>query len=216
MTARLVVLLFVCASVAGAPLTPAEKRGRHIYRNGTSVSGRPIAALASGTEMDASIFPCGSCHGPEGRGVPEGNVEPSDIRWRTLQKILLPRNEIGRRRPKYDDAALARTLKDGVDSAGNALSPVMPKFRMADEDLSDLVAYLKRLGDEPQPGLAEDRITVSTTAPGARRVIEAFFADVNAGGGVHGRTLHLGEDGFAYVGAVEGTEASFGEERVPL
>src|SRR5687768_6697441 len=142
-----------------ALLTPAEERGRHIYRTGESRAGRPMTAVVSGSELGASIFACANCHGLEGRGVPEGNVTPSDIRWSTLQKIAVP--EVGRKRPKYNDETLARAIRDGVDSAGNPLSPVMPRFRMGDEDLSDLIAYLKRLGDEPQPGLTDDSITVA-------------------------------------------------------
>ena len=203
--------------VQAAPLTPAEKRGRHIYQHGESPAGRPITALAGGTEMGAGIFACATCHGADGRGVPEGGVEPSDLRWETLQKVIMT----GRKRPRYDDARLARAIREGVDSAGNTLSPVMPHFRMADEDLADLVSYLKRLGDEPQPGLAADSVTVTTAAPGmARSVIEAYFKDVNAAGGIFGRTLKLADvppkDAFAVIGAVEGIEEKFEAERVPL
>jgi mono/diheme cytochrome c family protein len=218
MTLRLAVLLLASANLLAGELTPAEKRGRHIYRHGESAAGRPVTAISGGTELGASIFACGTCHGPEGRGVAEGSIEPSDIRWTTLDKLLLA----GRRRPRYDEAKLARAIKEGVDSAGNPLSPVMPRFRMRDDDLADLIAYLKRLGNEPQPGLTNDSITVTTAAPDAltRKVIEAAFKDVNAEGGIFGRTLKLAEvapsNAFAVIGATEGIEAKLGDERVPL
>ena len=218
MTLRLAVLLLAAVSVLAGPLTPAEKRGRHIYQHGESPAGRPITALVSGTELGAGIFACGTCHGMDGRGVPEGSVEPSDIRWSTLQKILMT----GRKRPRYDQERLARAIREGVDSAGNPLSPVMPRFRMSDDDLADLVSYLKRLGDEPQPGLTGDSITVTTAAPGAmaRAVIEAYLEDVNAAGGIFSRTLKIADipaaEAFAVIGAAEGVEATFGDERVPL
>lgn len=218
MVVRLAAVIVFAVSALAGPLTPAETRGRHIYQQGASLAGRPVTALAGGTELGAGIFACGTCHGPDGRGVPEGSIEPSDIRWQTLDKILLA----GRKRPRYDAERLARAIREGVDSAGNPLSPVMPRFRMADEDLADLVAYLERLGDEPQPGLAADSITVTTAAPGAmtRRVIEAYFSDVNATGGIFGRTLTVADvaatEAFAVVGAAEGVEATFGGERVPL
>lgn len=201
-------------------LTPAEVRGRHIYRTGESPAGRPITAVVQGSELGAGIFPCASCHGMEGRGVPEGNVEPSDIRWSTLQKISVP--QTGRKRPKYDEAKLARAIREGVDSMGNPLSPVMPRFKLGDDDLSDLIAYLKRLGDEPQPGLSPDSITVTTTGPGTltRKVIEAYFKDVNEQGGVFGRKLRLDDvapdQAFAVINAAEGTEETLGAERVPV
>lgn len=218
MKLRLVVLLLASASLFAGELTPAEKRGRHIYRHGESPAGRPTTAITGGAELGAGIFPCGTCHGAEGRGVAEGSIEPSDIRGATLGKILLS----ARKRPKYDDAKLARAIKEGVDSAGNPLSPIMPRFRMGDEDLQDLIAYLKRLGDEPQPGLSGDAITIATAAPGTltRTVIEAAFKDLNAEGGIFGRTLKVGDvtpsEAFAVIGATEGVEATFGEERVPL
>lgn len=218
MILRLALILLVATSAFAAVLTPAEKRGRHIYQDGESSAGRPVTALAGGTELGAGIFACTRCHGADGRGVAEGTVEPSDVRWSALQAILLK----PRKRPRYDDEHLGRAIKDGLDSAENPLSPVMPRFRMADEDLGDLLAYLKRLGNEAQPGLTGDSITVTTAAPGtmSRVVIEAYFKDVNAAGGIFDRTLRIADvpvaGAFAVIGATEGVESSFDGERVPL
>lgn len=198
--------------LAAALLTPAETRGRQIYRQGESEAGRAITARLGDGEFGASIFPCATCHGADGRGVAEGSVEPADVRWGTLSTILVPPDGRGRRRPRYDDASFARALQHGVDAGGNRLSPVMPRYRMADADLADLVAYLKRLGDEPQPGVSGTVLRVATLDPRARPVLEAFFADVNADGGVHGRALQLrdaGDDVFAIIGGA-------GPEDVPL
>lgn len=209
MMLRLATVVLASASALAGPLTPAEQRGRHIYLRGESPAGRPIAALVSGAELAATVFACGTCHGPDGRGVAEGSIEPSDIRGSVLRETLLA----GRRRPRYDDERLARAIREGADSAGNPLSPVMPRFRMADEDLSDLVSYLKRLGEEPQPGLTESSLAVATAAH-ARPLVEAYFKDVNAEGGIYGRTLHVtSEEPFAVVC---GTPAGPQDERVPL
>lgn len=218
-------------------LTESEKRGRNIYRHGESPSGREITALVGqgdGAEVPASALACGNCHGVEGRGVPEGSVEPADIRAASLATWLADR---GRRRPRYDDALLARALREGRDSGDLPLSPVMPRYRIDDRDLADLLAYLRRLGDEPQPGLAEDSITVATVLPLStpagdltRKVIEGYFADANAAGGVHGRTLKLkaidaaakpaealAGDIFAVVCATAADgQALIDEERIPL
>jgi ABC-type branched-subunit amino acid transport system substrate-binding protein len=67
---------------------------------------------------------------------------------------------------------------------------------MHGDDFADLVAYLRRLGDPAQPGLSETEVVVAA-APGAqveavtRAVIEGYFADVNASGGIFGRKLRL-------------------------
>lgn len=189
--------------LAAALLTPAETRGRQIYRQGESQGGRAITARIGDGEFGASLFACATCHGADGRGVAEGTVEPADVRWSTLAKNLVPPDGRGRRRPRYDETSFARALRHGVDAGGNRLSPVMPRYQMTDADLTDLVAYLKRLGDEPQPGVSDTALYVATLDPRARPVLEAFFADVNADGGVHGRALQLrdaGDDVFAIIG----------------
>ncbi|HEX6085994.1 MAG TPA: SCO family protein [Thermoanaerobaculia bacterium] len=201
-------------------LTEAEKRGRHLYRRGESLSGRAVTALVSGTtELPASALACGSCHGVEGRGVPEGSVEPADIRAASLANYLVTN---ARRRPRYDDALLARALRHGRDAGDQPLSPVMPRYRMDDRDLADLIAYLRRLGNEPQPGLGDEELLVATAAGDVtRQVLDAYFAEINAQGGVHGRALKLGtevKDAFAILCTTPSPElqALIDEERIPL
>lgn len=187
-----------------ATLTPAEQRGRQIYLRGESPSGRPITAIigqGETTEIPATALACGSCHGPAGQGVAEGTIVPADIRWSALKTVLRPADGRGRRRLRYDDALLARAIRKGRDPSDEPLSPIMPRFRLDDRDLADLIAYLHRLGDEPQPGLTADTLTLATLIPltgpraatGAltRDVLAAALADVNAQGGVHGRTLKV-------------------------
>jgi len=212
-------------------LTASEQRGREIYRYGAGPAGRAITATigrGETTELPASTLACASCHGPEGRGVPEGTITPADIRWATLSKVLLPNATSGigsRRRPRYDDALLSRAIREGRDSGDMPLSPIMPRYRMDDRDLADLLAYLHRLGNEPQPGLTDKTLAMLTAVPLSgpraatgeltRKVIEAYFADVNAQGGLHGRTLQLeaidtaAADGSKRVGAALRAEETF-------
>jgi mono/diheme cytochrome c family protein len=183
MTAALVLLLM---------LAPAEKRGREIYFNG----GNATAVVAGAAELPAAGVPCGSCHGADGRGVAEGTVVPADIRWSVLSAP-----DVSRVRPRYDDALLRRAIVEGIDSGGKPLSPVMPRYRMSAEALSDLIAYLKR--DPTEPGLTDTELTIATSAV-TRDVVSAFVKDLNAAGGVFGRTLRVaraGEEVFAIVGA---------------
>jgi ABC-type branched-subunit amino acid transport system substrate-binding protein len=202
--AALLCVFGFARAMQAATLTPAEQRGRQIYLRGESPSGRPITAVigqGETTEIPATALACGSCHGPEGRGVAEGTIVPADIRWSALKTILLRPEGRGRRRLRYDDALLARAIRKGRDPGDEPLSPIMPRFRLDDRDLADLTAYLHRLGDEPQPGLTADTLTIATLIPlsgpraaaGAmtRDVIAGALADVNAQGGLHGRTLAL-------------------------
>lgn len=183
MTAALLLLL---------ALTPAEKRGRELYFNG----GEATAIVAGAAELPAASVPCGSCHGADGRGVAEGTVVPADVRWSALSAP-----DAARMRPRYDDALLRRAIVEGIDAGGKPLSPVMPRYRMSAAALSDLIAWLKR--DRVEPGLTDTEIVIATSAM-TRDVVSAFVKDLNAAGGVFGRTLRVApstEEVFAVVGA---------------
>jgi len=200
--AVVLALLVTVAATAGAPLTPSEKRGREIYLHGQG-AGKSMTAYfgADGAgEISASVVPCASCHGADGRGVPEGTVAPSDIRWSVLSKPFVW-SDGSRHRPRYDTAMLTRSVRAAIDAAGKPLYAVMPRYGIDDLDLGDLLAYLFRLGDEPQPGLSDDAIAVATVVPlsgpnapageAARKVIDGYFADINEQGGLFGRQLKL-------------------------
>jgi mono/diheme cytochrome c family protein len=207
--------MIVAMILAAALLTPAELRGRQIYRQGESESGRGVTARIGDGEFGATLFACATCHGADGRGVTEGSVEPADVRWSALANILVPPDGRGRRRQRYDEASFARAVRHGVDAGGNRLSPVMPRYQMADADLADLLAYLKRLDNEPQPGVSHMTLSVGTLDPRARTILEAFFADVNAAGGVHGRALQL-HDASNEVFAILGGTTPPSDEGLPF
>jgi ABC-type branched-subunit amino acid transport system substrate-binding protein len=88
-----------------------------------------------------------------------------------------------------------------VDPAGNKLAVAMPRYEMAPEDIADLIAYLKRIETDRDPGLTETTITVGTIVPqqgalaeiGAamKDVLTAYFANVNEKGGIYNRRIEL-------------------------
>src|SRR5438132_1690949 len=106
----------------------------------------------------------------------------------------------------------------GRDSAGNRLDDVMPRYQLTRADLDAVVAYLHTLGDERAPGVTDHAIRAGVILPpdgraaGVRAAIEKWAADLNAGGGICGRTLevHFGpeKDLFALF-------ASFTEDAKP-
>ncbi len=191
------------AAVGAIELTTAETAGKRIFTEGVSPSGAALSARigAAGTPIPASVVPCANCHGRDGRGRPEGGVRPSDITWRRLSAPGGQLTESGREHPPYDEAALARAVTLGVDPAGNRLDPAMPRFVMSMRDLADLAAYLKRIEDDHDPGLAPDTIRIGTLLPGEGPLAEAArtvagvlrgaFDEVNDAGGIHGRRLEL-------------------------
>jgi ABC-type branched-subunit amino acid transport system substrate-binding protein len=199
----LIAVLSVAIAASTDRLTPREKRGKQIYLNGTSPSGQEITAILGAADNDApgSLMACANCHGFDGRGNPEGGVIPTNIIWEELTKPYGRAYASGRRHPAYTELSLARAITEGVDPAGNQLSVAMPKYRMSSEDLADLVAYLKRLTDDRDPGITETTIKVGTLLPMtgplaeiggvAKTVIEGYFNDINEGGGIYNRRMEL-------------------------
>jgi ABC-type branched-subunit amino acid transport system substrate-binding protein len=195
--------LLVAPLVKAAELTPQELRGKRIYAEGESVAGTPLTALfAKGsTPIPASIVPCGSCHGADGRGRPEGGVVPPDITWSALTNSYGHEHDYGRSHPAFDDTSFERAVLFGLDPAGNEFDSTMPRYSMPGSDLADLVAYVKRLETDLDTGLTEDEIRIGTVLPMAgplaslgetmKKVLEAYFTDINANGGINGRKLEL-------------------------
>jgi ABC-type branched-subunit amino acid transport system substrate-binding protein len=187
----------------GWALDDAALRGKQIYREGTSPAGGEITAVigGQGVRLPASAVPCASCHGPDGLGRPEGGVLPPDIRWSELTKVYGHVHANDRRHPPFDEQALARLVRTGLDPADNRLDEAMPQYMISDADMADLLAYLRLLELDRDPGVDDRRVQVGTLLPlqgpqGAlgsamAQVMYAHFEDVNAAGGVFGRRIEL-------------------------
>ncbi|RAS24983.1 amino acid/amide ABC transporter substrate-binding protein, HAAT family [Pseudomonas sp. URMO17WK12:I5] len=184
-------------------LTANEQAGKRLYRNGVSASDAQLMARvgASGMSVPASVLPCASCHGTDGRGRTEGGVRPPSLDWQRLALGQGERQSNGRRYPAYSDGTLARAIQHGVDPAGNGLDVAMPRFELTLADQRNLTAYLKRLGEERDPGVEEGVLRLGTLLPasgplaGAGHVVRAVLEDgveqINQQGGIHGRRLEL-------------------------
>jgi len=189
-----------CHAAFTSSLSPAELRGRSIYRNGESPSARPVMALVSGTEIEAKLVPCGSCHGMDGRGRPEGRVVPPGIRW---EDLISPHRVAadGRERIPYNERLLVRAMTMGFDSQGNRLNAAMPRYALSRSDADDLIAYLKKLSTDYDPGVNDDAVRIGALLPpgskypelssAIQRALTAYFADLNKGGGLYGRRIEL-------------------------
>jgi mono/diheme cytochrome c family protein len=132
-------------------LSPAESRGKIIYATSRSPSGKELyfRLVGGGQRLPAGGVTCASCHGENGRGGREGNLIAPDVTYKALTKpghVTLPS---GRKRAPYTDALLARAITKGLDSSGQKLNLLMPRWSLSESDLRDLLAYLKRLGNEP-------------------------------------------------------------------
>jgi ABC-type branched-subunit amino acid transport system substrate-binding protein len=189
--------------VLAPALSAQELRGKQVYFEGTSPAGGKIVAYvgADKVRLPGSAATCASCHGPDGRGRPEAGVIPSDITWNHLAKRYGHSHPMGRSHPAFTEASLKRSILNGQDPAGNRLDSSMPTYAMSIEDINALIAYLKRLQTDVDPGLAEKRIRIGTMLPAAGptapigramlAVMAAYFDDINARGGIYSRRLEL-------------------------
>jgi ABC-type branched-subunit amino acid transport system substrate-binding protein len=190
-------------SPASAPLTAQEKRGKQIYLRASSASGKPITAYLGDPpiEVPPSALTCAGCHGLDGQGKPEGGVVPSNITWNSLAKPYGEVTASSRKHPRYTERAIEIAITKGLDPAGNRLGAAMPRFDMAPDDLADLIAYLKRVESDLDPGISPASLRIGTFIPAdgamaeageaAAALLTAYFDEVNSQGGVYNRRLEL-------------------------
>lgn len=180
-----------------------ERRGKQIYVQGTSQSGKEILAYLgeSSLEVPGSAMPCANCHGLNGQGKPEGGIVPSKLTWESLTKPYGLTHADGRKHPAYTERGLELAITRGTDPAGNKLQNVMPRYQMTRDDLADLIAYLKLVGKDLDPGVYENKIVIGTAVPtkgalaemgqAVKAVTSAFFDELNNQGGVYDRHIEL-------------------------
>lgn len=120
-----------------------------IYTEGRNASGQTLEFRLFGAGdnlIPANGIVCAKCHGADGRGGTDGSIVMADIRHATLSRRLRASAKWHRARVPYTDALLARAIEHGIDSSGNRLTAVMPRWVLSDSELKDLLAYLKQLG----------------------------------------------------------------------
>ncbi len=195
--------VFLNVSKAQSSLTQRESRGKRIYTQGTSPSGKELLAYLgeSSLEVPGNAMPCANCHGFDGRGKPEGGVTPTNLTWEALTKPYGITHPDGRTHPPYTERGLELAITRGTDPAGHKLMSVMPRYAMSSEDLADLIAYLRLLGKERDPGITESMILIGTAGPTKgplaemsqviRAVTTAFFDELNSQGGIYNRRFEV-------------------------
>ncbi len=182
-------------------LTPAERRGKQIYLRGESPSGKEIKAMVGELDLPAATVTCAGCHGQRGEGKTEGGVTAGNLTWSNLVKTYGHTHPSGRKHGPFDEKLFTRSLVQGLDPSGNKMAVAMPLFELAPEDVADLIAYLKRIEADHDPGLTETSVKVATILPqqgalaeiGAamKDVLTAYFANVNDKGGIYNRRIEL-------------------------
>ena len=212
---------FLCFSPTAygqSHLTDSERRGRQIYLRGTSASNKEITATLNQIEVPASTTTCAGCHGLRGEGSTEGGVTAGNLTWSNLIKPYGHTHSTGRKHGPFTESSFTRAVVNGLDSNGNELLVAMPRFKLSAADMSDLIAYVKRLESDLDPGLTDNSIKIGLVLPtsgnladaGAamKDVFTAYFDNVNSNGGIFNRKIDLqfadaGAGGPATAGVVQ-------------
>ncbi|MFN3312430.1 MAG: hypothetical protein ACK46Q_03050 [Hyphomonas sp.] len=206
----LFLLIVAACAPAHAQLSDAEERGRQIY---FGEAGSPLdTATARINGMDVRLpakgFPCASCHGRSGSGFAERGAVPTDLSRGALTRPYSVTASQGRRRPPYTVSGFRAAVRTGKDPGGSTLSEAMPRFDLSDRQLGDLWAFLNIIDTLNDPGINDTEITIGvalaphTAGTAQRKLLDVLASDINALGGIHGRSLR-----FAYQAAVNTPEA---------
>jgi hypothetical protein len=144
LTVLFVLLLTACAwpSQPGGTAWGSgafDSNGERIYFTATSERGIQITYTggpAAGMMMGGGDLTCASCHGPDGQGgihtMHMETMEALDIRWAVLQD-------------EFDVEKFRLAVVEGQDPDGTQLDSDMPRWDIGDDDLADLIAFLKTL-----------------------------------------------------------------------
>lgn len=161
-----------------------------------------IAPFANGIEATSARLPaafaaCANCHGHSGTGGAEGGVIAPPVLWAALTK---PRGGL----PPYGSVdQIVQAITTGTGRNGAALLPVMPRYRLSDDEALSLTAYLKIIGTDADlpPGVTATEIRIGTVLPlsgpaaqTGQAVLDGLhdvLDPVNARGGIHRRQVRL-------------------------
>ena len=183
------------------PLTPAERRGRALYFRGETSSKQEVTAMIGDVDVPASTVNCAGCHGRRGEGKTEGGVTAGNLTWNNLIKPYGHTHPNGRKHGPFTESSFTMAVVRGVDPAGNNLVVAMPRYRLSIEDMNDLIAYIKRLEFDRDPGLTAESLEIGVPLPtnaalaetgqAIRQVLSAYFDELNSQGGIYNRKIKL-------------------------
>lgn len=197
------------ASKEAAANDAAAKLGEAIYLRGVLASGAPLQAVREGgvpgsKGAEAACVNChlrsglGSTHENSGAGGSAASNQIPPVAGKYLfqphatghDEANLPYVDGMRaNRSPYTPATLARAMREGIDSDGHPLRPLMPRFELGDRDMAALVAYLNTLDPTRVPGVTPGVLHFATIVtpevePGRRAamldVMEKYFAERNS------------------------------------
>jgi cytochrome c len=195
--------LLLCGAAAVPEPAATSAHGEAIYRQGRLPSGELLRGERQGAlPLQGQDAACVQCHRRSGLGMVEGKIVIPPISGHFLFR---PGHRISRGDPvheggthllptppdraAYDEAALARAIREGVGADGRPLHYLMPRYDLDDAAMRDLIAYLGRLSSGRVPGATDTVLHFATIVtpdadPVARdgmlNVLEQYFEEKNS------------------------------------
>lgn len=193
------VFVLLAAMISVPSMRPAgEPVGESLYRKGMLPSGDPVQGVReSGGTIEGEAAACVNCHRRSGLGTVEGRIVMPPITAKYLfrpgarnsEELDIPPDAIYPDRGAYNDELLARAIRSGIASDGRILDYLMPRYRLNDGEMHELIAYLKGLSSGPVPGVTNEILHFATIITpdadpvkrkGMLDVLERFFATKSA------------------------------------
>jgi hypothetical protein len=185
-------ILLVAALAAGSCALAASdiEVGRRIYMEGILPSGKLLTGLRFGdVVVSGEEAACAKCHRRSGMGAGEGEIIVAPITGNYLftppDKTLLANMDPRRGKnfnmshPPYSDASLAVAIRSGRNANGLTMNEMMPRYRIDDDSLRALNAYLRHLSVERSPGASDTTVRFATIiTPGASPERRQVFVDM--------------------------------------
>lgn len=118
--------------------TEFSSNGERIFFRGTNSKGEFIK-----NSHGMQGVGCAMCHGANAQGMRMMMMDVPPLKWNYLAD---PKGHIhanGRTHPPFTESSFKSCVLAGIDPAGNGLSTMMPRWQMDNEDLDNLIEYLK-------------------------------------------------------------------------
>ena len=124
--------------------------GESLYYAGIGSEGRDIPYTAGPEWMKTTQeIGCVNCHGADGKGGFPMTTDSKEAPSVTYDSLTSEVHYHGGQREvhagKYTDEAIKQAITQGIDPSGKELDAMMPRWKMTDAELTELLKYLKEL-----------------------------------------------------------------------
>jgi hypothetical protein len=144
----------------------ASSEGESIYMTGLDSQGLPIPSRLNDLRSESPLA-CVTCHRESGFGSSESGQTIPPVSWRFLGRNQPETNSsrfyrLQNKRQAYDAASLHRLLTQGIDSNGDVIDRLMPRYAMSREQSDHVLDHLKTLYSGADPGVDTDILRIAT------------------------------------------------------